>query len=523
MNKNNLKIFHLVLSVYPYRVEYLEELLPWMARQGYNAVLLEYRNAFPFDCPDISSSHAYSREDIGRIEKVASACGLATLPKGLSFTHSDNILRHQRYKHLADSVSDLDLTHPESLSLMVESGMELLAAHPRSRIIHFGGDEMAEMGKTPAALRAVLEMGRSGLYVSFVNKLAKVFAVKGARVAIWSDMLIRYPQAIDDLDKRVMIFYWDYWSHGERTPFVSIGGGCPDLFVLDRKALTGSLKKMFVIPAVREAEELPAGHLERFGSYWRLDPQKRSADSFPYLKWFKEKGLSVVAACLPYPEKGSFLPNFREKLDHLRWFSKRLRAAEGDGFMACLWQPHWPHLETSRLGFLSALELMEDPDREDPEIFQNISQRLGGIWTASSVESFMDLGEGFEYADTLNPLWAGNDIPQSLSWLEKAGMLADDLRMAKACLEKIRTLLGGEWRDLSSKVFERFALEDMAWRAECELAVHSGDRRRMASLKDEGGRLQTHFRDAANAWHKRDVVDTLSAARYELWLQSLSV
>jgi len=498
-----MKIFHLRLADAPYKIEYLEALLPRMAKHGYDTVLLEYENAFPFEACE-RSQHAYTMEEVARIEMIAAAHGLATIPRGLSFSSGRR-----------------DLTDPTILQLMIDTGNELLSAHPRSKLIHFGGDEMFAVAKTPFMVKARLEVGLSGIYVSFANKLATAFAQKRAQIGIWSDMLIRHPQAIDALDKSAVIFYWDYWSYGERTPFVSIGGGCPDMCVLDRKAVGGSLKKLFSNPDVRLVEEVPLGHLERFGSYWRLDSQRHSAESFPYLKWFKEKGLAVVASCLPYPEKGSFLPNFKEKMEHLRWFSKRLHETNGEDFMTCLWQPHWPHFETCIPAFLAALELMENPELSDVEVFQNISAKLGRKWTPVAVEAFLDAGENFEYADVLMPLWGTNDISRSLSWLAAAGMLDDDLEMAERCQKKITKLLTGQWRQIPSDDFERFLLEDMAWRAECELKVQAKDQSRIKSLHKEGIALELRFRAFAMEWHKIAVVEELADARYKPWLNCL--
>ena len=87
----------------------------------------------------------YSAEEVERIEMSAAAHGLATIPRGLSFSSGRR-----------------DLTDPTILQLMIDTGSELLSAHPRSKMIHFGGDEMFAVASTPSMVKARLEVGLSG-------------------------------------------------------------------------------------------------------------------------------------------------------------------------------------------------------------------------------------------------------------------------------------------------------------------------------------------------------------------------
>lgn len=175
---------------------------------------------------------------------------------------------------------------------------------------------MFGFGRTPESCTALMKEGFSSMYVDFVNAIAAGLKSEGVRIAIWSDTLIRYPQALEKLDKSIVMFYWDYWAMGEESAFLSIGGGCPDIFVLDRSGLPRDLNKMFRNPVIRNAGELPLNHFERYHNYWRWSPGQKRARSFPYVEFLREFGLDVVSCFLPYTEKGSILSNYAEKLPH---------------------------------------------------------------------------------------------------------------------------------------------------------------------------------------------------------------
>lgn len=82
------------------------------------------------------------------------------------------------------------------------------------------------------------------------------------------------------MDKSIVMFYWDYWAMGEESAFLSIGGGCPDIFVLDRSGLPRDLNKMFRNPVIRNAGELPLNHFERYHNYWRWSPGQKQGPHF---------------------------------------------------------------------------------------------------------------------------------------------------------------------------------------------------------------------------------------------------
>ena len=522
MMKSFRKIVQIEMVSYAPQVAYLEQLFPRLAAWGYQAVLLAYRDKFPYTADaDLSSRAAYNREDIQRIVEAARRSGLEVIPLGFQFSHSEDILRVDRFRTLAGGGGALDLTRDESVDVLVRTGNELLEAHPGAQLIHCGGDEINAFGGTPRASRRIREEGISAYYVRFVNRLAKAFAGRGARVAIWSDMLIRYPEAIDELDRSVVIFYWDYWGYGDRTPFVSLGGGLPNMILLDRSALEGDPYKFFLSSWPRPPREMPIGHIRRFARYWDWKEGDRLARSFPYAQWFRDLGFTVVGALMTYPEKGSFLPDFFGKFSHVRHFARRLHEAGAVGAMACLWQPHWPLLETAMPGFAAASRLLDAPDSTDDAIVEGVAADLGAPWTGEVVRRFLGAGRTFEAADTMNVEWdAQRPLAQRFEELRQAGEWEADVALCRDSLQRIEDLLK-DWSELPEASYPRWVLDDLAWRARLQIAYDLADRVSASSLRQAGDALRSRAAAFIAEQYRLDHRETLLASRYDPWFQLL--
>lgn len=519
----SLRIAQIDLLQHVPRLDYLDTLFGRMVASGYNAVLLAYRDKFPYTTyPELAAPDAYTPAEIAEIDAMARHHGLEIIPLGHQFSHAEAILKQPRFKHLAGDGGGLNLLSDESVEVIVAAARDILKAHPGVKRVHTGGDEMAGIGNRPAIGRFVREHGVSEYYVRYVNKLVAALAKDGVRVGIWSDMLIRYPQALDSLDTGAVIFYWDYWSYGERTPFVSIGGGLPDMFTLDRPALTGDLRKLFLVSWPKPAADLPVEHVRRFERYWQMDAEARSVRSFPYVAWFRDHGFDVVGALLTYPEKSSFLPDFLGKFDHVRGFARRLREKGGMGCMACLWPVFFPLAETVWPSWLAASVIMDDPERTNAEVCALTAGRLGGHWTPATVEAYFGVGSDFETADVMAPTWSSSmTLVERFEWLREAGALDDDMALCRASRRKAEALLNGPWKNLSPELYERFMLEDLIWRARLQITWLEKATASVPELRREGQALEhrcgAFLARMYRAGHDADIL----ASRYQPWYQLL--
>ena len=506
-------IFH--LRTQGFRSSHLIELLGQAHADGFDEVNIHWER-FPHS---FETEPAYSLEEVRAIDAACEKLGFDVIAASHSFSHSDDILRLPSFSHLRSGGDSMELTG-RTVDIMLLVAKELKEAHPRMRFVHLGGDEITTFASSPAENRYAVERGRSALYIDFVNQLAIGLGKLGLRLALWSDMLIRFPEKATELDRSVLIFYWDYWGEGERSPFVSIGGGLSDIFILNRSALRGDLQKLLFSWLAREKCEIPLGHWRRFAPYWELDSEETSARSFPYSEWFRTMGFEHVSCLLPIPEKGSFLPPVAQKLDHMRGFIRRGKSAGGSGWMACSWGDFWPPLVMFRPGLLVALSIAGDLDADGEAIYANAAQRLGSPWTKAALKGWCEAGAHIEFADILDNNWGKLPMAGRLEWLEEAGWLAGDLDRAETIAARCETLLANAMAGFPLDGWERFAIEDMAWRCRLEIACHHRERDQLRQLIDQGRLLRKRATRLFARWWPDAALKTQIAKRYDQWEQA---
>ncbi|PAW77894.1 MAG: hypothetical protein B9S32_09860 [Verrucomicrobia bacterium Tous-C9LFEB] len=451
----SIRSVQIELRFLPLQPDYIRQTFERLGQLGYNTVYLQYEDTFPFRRHrTLRGSFTYSRAQVRQINQWAKDNGLQIIPLTYSFSHSDQLLQRPQYADLAesDAKASLCLTHPRSIDLMAELAEDVLELHPESKFIHIGGDEIQQLIACPRCTTAMCQHGRSGVLVNFLNKVARRFRQLGVRPAIWSDMLIRYPQAIDNLSRDLLIFYWDYWSHGERQPFLTIGGGFSDMFILDKKAITGDLAVMTHFPLTRPLEELPQGLATVYRDYWKLDRKQTSAKSFPYLQFFTDHRFDVIGSALPYVELGSILPNVQEKWSHLTHAVKRIHETGAAGGTLCHWAPFWPPLETLWLGITAFSEGLQHnhramaPEKILPRyttltLGQDAPDFANAVWNAS---------RRFELGDIFNPTWQIVPPEKKIQWHRDAGMVARE----HATVNKLSARLPGH-----QKCFRKYAVK----------------------------------------------------------------
>jgi hypothetical protein len=117
----------------------------------------------------------------------------------------------------------------------------------KSGIIHIGGDETWQLGRCPKCQARIAEAeaavsdlhtskvdGKAVLYGEHFGPLARYVLEKGRRPAVWGDMYLEHPTALDYMPKETLIFDWQYFESPETTSrkFQEKGFGvvcCPTL------------------------------------------------------------------------------------------------------------------------------------------------------------------------------------------------------------------------------------------------------------------------------------------------------
>ncbi|MBX3117823.1 MAG: family 20 glycosylhydrolase [Fimbriimonadaceae bacterium] len=92
-----------------------------------------------------------------------------------------------------------------------------------SEIIHIGGDETWQLGQCEICKakverdNALGKDGKAMLYGSHFGPLAHRVLQKGRRPAVWHDMVLEHPAALEFLPKETLIFDWQYFNNCTET------------------------------------------------------------------------------------------------------------------------------------------------------------------------------------------------------------------------------------------------------------------------------------------------------------------
>ncbi|MEK3793478.1 DUF4838 domain-containing protein [Paenibacillus sp. FSL R7-0204] len=192
-------------------IDYLAE----FSRYKTNAVLIEYEDKFPFSIhPEfVHPQHALSREELEALQAAAHEHYIEIIPLQQSFGHLEYVLRHDAWKHLREteeSTGEICPSHPQTYELITSLLAEMMDAHPESRYIHLGCDEVYSLCECEACRK---EFGgvRERAFISFLNRLIEFTVSRGRQPLFWHDMLDKCPpEELAKLDPRSAAMIWIY-------------------------------------------------------------------------------------------------------------------------------------------------------------------------------------------------------------------------------------------------------------------------------------------------------------------------
>ncbi|NWW74853.1 HEXDC Hexosaminidase, partial [Climacteris rufus] len=193
-----MRLVHLDLKGAAPRVSYLEQLFPLLSQLGANGVLIEYEDMFPFkgELELLRSPHAYSEEDIERIQQLAEQHKLEVVPLVQTFGHVEFILKHEKYQHLREVErfpNSFNPHTPGTLALLRSILAQVIEKHRRSSWIHIGADEVFHLGEgTDSKNWMSHNKGDVGtMYLKHMKEVLGFLTAQywGLRVLMWDDML----------------------------------------------------------------------------------------------------------------------------------------------------------------------------------------------------------------------------------------------------------------------------------------------------------------------------------------------
>ena len=268
--------FHIDMNIAQLRGPYLKTWLERLAAEGYDTIVWEVENNIRWEtCPECVSPDAFTKAEFKDILAYSRSLGLEPVPLLQTIGHCEYVLKNPRYKPLAEVPDRIDQycpRNPEVVAFLTKWIDEYLEVFGEVRAFHLGADEAYTLGECPRCRAYAAEHSLSELYVDHINAVSRPLIEKGIRPAIWGDMILHHPEALDKLSRRIVIYDWLYDRY-DGVGTVQIWG-------------RGSL-----LPG-----EIDASALERFGRYiFPLgDEPGRDPDPFYTSDYLAANGFDVV-------------------------------------------------------------------------------------------------------------------------------------------------------------------------------------------------------------------------------------
>ncbi len=206
--------FHIDLRIQVMTIPALEAFARELAGFGINTLVMEWEGSYPYEKhATISNKYAYTREEVKEFVLYCDSLGIDVIPLQQCFGHVEYILRHSRYSDLRESDKDFSQICPLKTSgdslLFSELFADMASLHT-SKYIHVGGDETYLLGYCTECSKKVELQGKSKLFVDYMKMICDLVIKQGKIPVMWSDILLKYPQAATELPKETIFIDWNY-------------------------------------------------------------------------------------------------------------------------------------------------------------------------------------------------------------------------------------------------------------------------------------------------------------------------
>jgi hypothetical protein len=221
--------FHIDMNVMQFSFDYLSKWLKSLSEMGYDTVLWEVENNIQWEtCPECVSPDAFSKERFKELLRLCKDLNLQSIPLLQIIGHCEYVLKHDAYKHLSESSDRFDQycpLNPELAPFLGQWINEYLELFGKVNYFHLGADEAWTLGNCPKCSNFAQKASLSELYIQHVNTIANPIIEKGITPIIWCDMALKHNEALEKLNRKIMIFDWQYGTYRGSGKFLVWGKG----------------------------------------------------------------------------------------------------------------------------------------------------------------------------------------------------------------------------------------------------------------------------------------------------------
>lgn len=213
---------HLDLKGVPPTFSRLLRLLRIFADIGYNAVLVEWEDMFPWTVDErFRCETAYTPKQVQTFHETAEAVGLDVIPLVQCLGHMETPLSVPGYEYLREVPGKVDVLNPlaEDARQLVEDMVEdVLSAMPRPAYFHLGGDEAWSFGSHPDTREYIEQHGKGALYLYHVEPILDSLLARDIRPILWHDMMLSWEdEPLTRLAEKADLCVWGYRGRPDQT------------------------------------------------------------------------------------------------------------------------------------------------------------------------------------------------------------------------------------------------------------------------------------------------------------------
>ncbi len=171
------------------KASYVRSFIKDLARYKINMLVWEWEDKFAYPShPEIGAPGAFTMEEMQEFTRFAKQYHIQLVPLVQGLGHVSFILKWPEYHELREipaSNWEFCPLKQGAYDLLFDLWDDALRATPGSEYIHIGSDETYELGACDRCRAKAAETGKSGLYLTFVNKAARHLKKKGRKVMAW--------------------------------------------------------------------------------------------------------------------------------------------------------------------------------------------------------------------------------------------------------------------------------------------------------------------------------------------------
>lgn len=210
---------HLDLKGLPPTFDRLLQLLPVFRLAGYNAILVEWEDMFPWTVDlRFRCETAYTVGQVRQFYAGAQEHGLQIIPLVQCLGHMETFLRpapdYVPLREVSDQIDVLNPLADGAQTLVAKLLDDVLATAPSLRFFHLGGDEASSFGSHPDTREYIAKHGKAALYLKHVEPLIDMLRAQNVRPILWHDMTRDWdPADLKRLSEKADLMIWGYDGH----------------------------------------------------------------------------------------------------------------------------------------------------------------------------------------------------------------------------------------------------------------------------------------------------------------------